>query len=424
MIDRRQAPRIQTVETLHLHHPLQHTLDNGIKVYDIRLGQQEVIKLELVFEAGRWYEQEQLLARASSQLLKAGTRQRTAAQFADFFEHYGAKLDIYDGFNTVNIQLYCLTKHLATLLPVLQEMLLEPLFPQQEIDQFIKRSRQNLKLQLQKNDVLAYRLFTEELFSTQHPYGYNSFAEDYTRLTKAKIEEHYKHCYTAASCSIFIAGKTSPAIVTLLNQYFSALPKGPFPTAPAWVLPPELGHKKVYQVISKDSLQASVRIGRRTFARSHPDCDRFFMMNMVLGGYFGSRLMQNLRERNGYTYGIYSSIETLRHSGYWYIHTDVGKDITSAALAEIYHEIDRLQQEPISNEEMEMVRNYSLGMQLTALDGVFNVASIVKSLATVNLTEQHFYKFVDTIKTITPQDIQLMAQQYLNKEDLLEVVVE
>ena len=148
------------------------------------------------------------------------------------------------------------------------------------------------------------------------------------------------------------------------------------------------------------------------------------MMNMVLGGYFGSRLMQNLREQNGFTYGIYSSVETLKHSGYWYIHTDVNKDITQAALAEIYKEIELLQQEPIGSEEMEMVRNYTLGMQLTALDGVFNVASIIKSLVTAGLTKQHFYQFVDTIKNITPQDIQLMAQQYLQKEHLLEVVVE
>lgn len=424
MINRQKAPLIQSVESLPLHQPILHHLDNGIAVYDVRLGQQEVIKLELVFEAGRWYEQEQLLARASSQLLKAGTLQRSAAQLADFFEHYGAKLDIYDGFNTVNIQLYCLTKHLPTLLPVLQEMVTQPAYPEQEIQQFIKRSRQNLKLQLQKNDLIAYRLFTEELFGQQHPYGYNSFAEDYEQLTREKILAHYQQCYTAAACTIFIAGKTSPAILDLLNEHFKVLHATPSPSTPNWILPPELGHKKIHQVLSKESLQASIRIGRRTFARAHPDCDRFYMMNMVLGGYFGSRLMQNLREQNGFTYGIYSSVETLKHSGYWYIHTDVNKDITQAALAEIYKEIELLQQEPIGSEEMEMVRNYTLGMQLTALDGVFNVASIIKSLVTAGLTKQHFYQFVDTIKNITPQDIQLMAQQYLQKEHLLEVVVE
>jgi predicted Zn-dependent peptidase len=134
--------------------------------------------------------------------------------------------------------------------------------------------------------------------------------------------------------------------------------------------------------------------------------------------------MQNLREEHGLTYGVYSSVETLRHSGYWYIHTDVNKDNKELALSEIYKEIQRLQRHPIGVEEMEMVRNYSLGMQLTALDGVFNVASIVKSLVTVGLTEQNFYQFIQVLKTITPKDIQRIAQQYLQKEHLLEVVVE
>lgn len=424
MIDRRQVPLIQSVTTLYLHPPQQHELDNGVMVYDIRLGHQEVIKLELVFEAGRWYEQERLVARASSQLLKAGTQYRTASQLADFFEHYGAKLDIYDGFNTVNVQLYCLTKHLPNLLPVLLEMVTLPAYPEQEIRQFIKRSRQNLKLQLQKNDVVAYRLFTEELFGKEHPYGYNSDAEAYNQLNRAKIQAHFHRCYNAESCTIFIAGKTNPSILKLLNRYFRQLPKVSVPKALPWVLPPAPPRKKIHQVLAKESLQSSIRIGRRTFDRAHPDCDPFYMLNMVLGGYFGSRLMQNLREQHGLTYGVYSSLETLRHSGYWYIHTDVNKDSKEIALAEIYKEIQALQYQPIGVEEMEMVRNYSLGMQLTALDGVFNVSSIVKSLVTAGLNEQHFYQFIQTIKTITPKDIQLIAQQYLQKEHLLEVIVE
>jgi len=117
-------------------------------------------------------------------------------------------------------------------------------------------------------------------------------------------------------------------------------------------------------------------------------------------------------------------VETLSHSGYWYIHTDVGKDVKDAALAEIYHEIQRLQDTPIPVQEMEMVRNYTLGMQLTSLDGVFNIASINKSLVTIGLDDSYYYKFIQTIKTITPEQIQAMAQKYLNKEDLLEVVIE
>lgn len=424
MINRSNAPQIQTVGALSLHQPVLHHLSNGIPVYEINLGSQNVIKLELIFKAGRWHEKEKLLARITSQLLKAGSHEHNAEQLANFFEYYGASLNIYDGFNTVNIQIYCLSKHLKVLLPMLQELLLSPAFPEEELAKLLKRNRQNLKVQLQKNDVVAYRLFTEELFGAQHPYGYNSSESSFDGITVASIQRHFKENYTANNCTLFVSGKVSTTTIELLEQHFGNLPTAEIVTGPNWTLMPISSQKKIHQVLSEDSLQASIRIGRRTFPREHPDCDAFYMLNMVLGGYFGARLMQNLREENGFTYGVYSSLETLRYSGYWYIHTDVGKDVKDAALTEIYREIERLQDTPIPFQEMEMVRNYTLGMQLTSLDGVFNISGIIKSLVTAGLDESYYYQFIHTIKTITPEQIQVMAQKYLNKEDLLEVVIE
>lgn len=423
MINRSKAPNIQPVGALNLHQPTLHHLSNGIPVYEINLGSQNVIKLELIFNAGRWHEKEKLIARITSQLLKAGSQQYNAEQLANFFEYYGASLNIYDGFNTVNIQVYCLSKHLKVLLPMLQELLTSPAFPEEELTKLLKRNRQNLKVQLQKNDIVAYRLFTEKLFGTEHPYGYNSSEDSFNIVSVESIQQHFKDNYTANNCTIFVSGKVSTTIIELLEQHFGNLPTATILATPNWELTPIEQPKKIHQVLSEDSLQASIRIGRRTFPREHPDCDAFYMLNMVLGGYFGARLMQNLREKNGFTYGVYSSLETLRHSGYWYIHTDVGKDVKDAALTEIYREIQRLQDTPIPVQEMEMVRNYTLGMQLTSLDGVFNIASINKSLVTAGLDESYYYKFIQTIQSITPKEIQLMAQKYLNKEDLLEVVI-
>ena len=423
MINRSKAPAIQVVQSLMLHRPELHYLDNGIPLHEINLGQQNVIKLELMFKAGRWYEQEQLVARATAQLLKAGSKQNNAEQVANFFEYYGASFSIYDGFNMVSIQLYCLSKHLKSLLPMLQELLLEPAFPEQELQKFIKRNQQNLKIQLQKNDVVAYRLFTEKLFGERHPYGYNSTQNSYSTLSTQKIKAHFEANYAANNCTIIIAGKTSPEALQLINQYFGTLPSKKTQIEPNWLLPPISGNPCIHQVLSEESLQASIRIGRRTFTREHLDSNDFFMMNMVLGGYFGARLMQNLREQKGFTYGVYSSIETLQHSGYWYIHTDVGKDVKDAALTEIYNEIARLQDKPIPKGELEMVRNYTLGMQLTALDGVFNVSNIIKSLVVSGRDEAFFYQFIETIKSISAEQIQAIAQKYLKKEDLIEVVV-
>lgn len=423
MIDRTIAPLIRRAESIRLYQPTLSHLSNGIPVYEINLGSQQIIKLELIFNAGRWYEKNKLLAKTTSQLLKAGSIRHNAEQLAEFFEYFGAKLDIYDGFNAVTIELHCLSKHLEALLPMVRELLTEPAFSKEELQKFIKRNKQNLKVQLKKNDVVAYRVFTEVLFGQEHPYGYNSTAELYNQLDISKIKAHFDENYNASHCTIIVAGKTPPKVVDMLNQFFGDLPVLPKSEEPIWTLPSNPSREVVRQTISEKSLQSSIRIGCRTFDRDHPDCDKFYMMNMVLGGYFGARLMQNLRERKGYTYGVYSSIETLRHSGYWYISTDVGKDVKDAALTEIYKEISRLQNKPIPKKELEMVRNYTLGMQLTALDGVFNVASVINSLVTSELTEDVFYNFVETIQTITAKEIQEMAQQYLNKENLIEVVV-
>lgn len=424
MPDRHQAPPIQSIERIQLHRPERRALPNGIPVYALPLGHQNVLQIELVIEAGRWYEREQLVARATAQLLKAGTQQRSAAALASVFEHYGAKLDIYDGFNTVNIQLYCLSKHATTLLPLLRELVSEPIFPEAELAQFIKRSRQNLKLQLQKNDVVAYRLFTEKLFGSDHPYGYNSYEHHYDKLQIDAIWAHYHQYYIPQNMQLFVSGKIDDTLLPLLEQHFGTLPTGKIVALPQWKLSPPPNRQSIHQVLDEHSLQTSIRIGRRLFNRAHPDCDGLYMLNMVLGGYFGGRLMQNLRERNGYTYGVYSSLETLQQSGYWYVHTDVNREMTAPALREIYYEIERLRDELIPAQELHMVRNYTMGMQLTALDGVFNVASVLKSILLAGLSEDHYYRFIDTIQTITPERLRELAQQYWKPADLVEVVVQ
>ena len=336
MIDRSKIPEIKSVETLKLHTPIRYRLANDIPVYEINLGNQSVIKLELIFHAGRWHEKEQLIAKATAQLLKTGTLNKNSEQIADFFEYYGAILAIYDGFNTVNIQLQCLSKHLKTLLPMLKEILCEPAFSEIELTKFIKLNQQNLKVQLTKNDIVAYRLFTEKIFGHNHPYGYNSTIASYTSITRDKIITHFKENYTANNCTIIISGKIPENAINLLNAHFGELPIKPKQNVFNPQMPKLEANLSLKEIVSHDSLQASIRIGRRTFNGGHHDYNAFYMTNMVLGGYFGARLMQNLRERNGFTYGVYSSMETMINSGYWYIHTDVGIDVKNSAIAEIY----------------------------------------------------------------------------------------
>lgn len=424
MTDRSKAPAISRVQQIEVPEPLCITLKNDIKVYELNLGTQEVVKLDFLFKAGRWYEAKPLIARCCSQLLKAGTKDYDSEGLANFFEYYGAQLDVVDGLNLVCVQLSCLTKHLPTLLPVLTALFTEATLPESELIKAIKRHQQNLKLQLQKSDLVAYRLFTEELFGSKHPYGYNSTAAMYEGVRIEDVRQHYEQFYSAENCTVIVAGKFDESLRELLDTHLGKLPKtGIIKTFSQPDFPP-VKRNKIYRRVSGQDLQASIRIGRRTFNRAHEDCSDFYFMNMVFGGYFGARLMQNLRERNGFTYGAYSSIETLKNSGYWYLHTDVDIRIKDQALAEIYAEIERLKTEPIPEEELEMVRNYTLGMLLTSIDGVFNSSGIIKDLVSVGLDTSFYQQFIERMKTVQAEDLQQIAQKYLQTSDLLEVVVE
>lgn len=424
MIDRSKAPAIHQIQQLKLYEPQVHQLRNGIPLYEIALGSQDVIKLDLLFDAGRWYEQAPLVSRATAQLLKAGTLQLQAKQLAEKFEFYGAKLKIYDGFDEVNIRLYCLSKHLEKLLPIVAELLTQPAFPEDELQQFIKRNHNALKVQLQKGDVVAYRQFTEQLFGSEHPYGYNSSPAYYSALTIPQMQEHFSRCYSAKYCKIIVAGKSSAAIRKIIDHHLGSIPTNSLSLAPKQLSLPVQPLKPFYQNLNKGDVQASIRIGCRLFDRTHPDYHAFYMVNTILGGYFGARLMQNLREDKGYTYGIYSSLEALKHSGYFYICTDVDSTVKDLAITEIYRELERLQKEPISTEELEMVKNYTLGTLLNGLDGLFNISNVIKELLICDLPHSYFDQLVDTVRNITPKTIQTVAEKYFDRSSLCEVIVE
>jgi predicted Zn-dependent peptidase len=418
-----KAPKINPVSTVPLQKPKFYRLENGAGLYDLRLGNQEILKIEWLFDAGRFYEIKPLASRIAAQQLKSGVEGYNADKLADFFDFYGAKLKIYDDFDNTCVRLYCLTKHLPTLLPLLYEILLHPIYDAKELEQFCSRNKQTLKLELQKNDVLAYRCFTELLFGEKHPYGYNSIPEFYDAINRDDLFEHHQRCYHAGGCKVIVSGKTNDSIIDLIRQFTLKLPTG---KTAAEIKVPEFPNNVPLQFVhpaAKESAQASIRIGCRMFDKKHPDYHAFSFVNSLLGGYFGARLMQNLREDKGYTYSIYSSMETMQKGGYFYIYTDVNTDVKDAALAEIYHELERLQHEPVPEEELNMLKNYSLGMFLNSVDGVFNVSSVIRELIEEDIPYDFFEDAVEKTKAIAAEEVMEIAQKYFKRENLCEVLV-
>lgn len=421
MLNRAIMPDIQEVKNLVVPPPDVWYLSNGVPVYESNLGTQEIIKLELVFFAGRPFERKKLASRSAAALMREGTNRYSSADIAETFDYYGGSLATPISLDTSNVLLYSLKKHFDKLIPLVADMLSAPTFPQDELDSFIERNKRRLRIDLSKNDMIAYRQFTEMLFTKGHPYGYNSYPETYSQLKREDLVTHFQENYTTGNCLIFLSGKTDSGIRKMLDdQLGGAILPGEKRKV---ILPGVSENPERIRIDHPDTVQTAIRIGRHLFDRHHEDYNGMYVLNTILGGYFGSRLMENIREEKGYTYNIYSSHEAMLFGGYFYVGTEVGNEFVEPTIREIYHEMERLQNDLVDDEELTMVKNYLLGTLLTNLDGPFNIAEVVKTFISEDVPLSAFEDLANAIKNITPQELRSLAEKYFKKEDMWEVVV-
>jgi zinc protease len=423
-LNRKTPPPIHQVTSLTLPTPSVSQLDNGIPVYATRLGTQEILKIELIIRAGRPEENRRLASRMTARLLREGTQSYISAQIAEKLDFFAGTLQTNAGMDTVNISLYCMTKHLPNLLPLIAEMVIAPTFPDRELTIVADNNIQRLAVELSKVDVLSYRKITAMLFGENTAYGYNSTPDDYRNITTADCRQYHRDYYTADRMSLFISGYFDDATLRLLNQYLGQIPAAT--TVPTKIGPLSISTKNTPQKVRvphPDSLQTAIRVGRSFGNRHHQDYNGFFMLNTIFGGYFGSRLMSNIREDKGYTYNIHSSVDTMHHDGYFYIGSEVGNDVVDKTLTEIYKEMDIMKTELVGDEELSMVKNYLLGNMLNMVDGPFAIGDVVRTFITEGLPFEAWESFVHTIRTIEAKEIRDLAQRYFKKEDFFEVVV-
>ena len=424
-LNRKLPPPIQEVQQLVLPWPAEIRLDNGIPVYVLDYPDQEIVKIEVVYRAGRPDEHKRLAARATARLLRDGSRRRSGAEIAELIDFYGGTFSIPTNLDNSSFVLMGLKKYAGELLPVFAEALLEPVFPEKELETFRQTHVAELLVELEKPEVRAYREVTERIFGASHPYGYNSQPSDYEALTRDDLLQHFERCHTPERCRIFASGRIDEGLIAQLNALFGQMQPGKqsvdnqsfieeksTPATPTAVHLPHPG-----------SLQTAIKIGRRLFPRKHPDFDGMFVLNTLLGGYFGSRLMMNIREKRGYTYNIYSTADAMLYDGCFYIATEVNSDKTAATIREILAEMRHLCEKPVEDEELGMVRGYLLGMLLNGLDGPVNASDMVRNLIVDELPPDAFERLVHTVRHITAADLQALARRYLQAEDYWIVTV-
>lgn len=396
------------------------TLQNGMKLYLLSAEEFEIMRLSVVFRAGSSSQRVPFSASATANLLAEGSTRMSAQAISEGLDFHGSYFDVNIDRDYSYISFAMLSKFVQPTLDIAAEILLHPTFPEEEVATYAAKRKQRLAIDRTKVDVRAREAFAEAMFGPKHPYGERFDEAEYDHLHREDVVEFYKRHYTAdngfAVCSGRVTEVERKAIIALLEQ----LPVGCDPYERSFPAPVQ---QHEVRLTHEGAVQSAIRIGRLLFGREHPDFIGMQVVAAALGGYFGSRLMQNLRERNGFTYGVMSAMVNFRQTGYLAIATQVGSEVTDAALQAIYDEIKLLCTEPMPEEELQLVKNIMTGEMMRILDGPFGIADVTIENILCGYTNHIITEQVERIRSITPDEVRELAARYLRREALVTVVV-
>ena len=421
-MDRTIQPEIQTLKNFRILPPVRMTLPNGIPLTVINAGEQEVVRIDVLFAGGRWQQSQKLQALFANRMLREGTKKYTAATIAEKLDYYGSWLELSSSSEYAYITVYSLNKYLAKTLEVVESMIKEPLFPEKELHTILDTNIQQYQVNTSKVDFLAHRSLLQSLYGEQHPCGKIVVEEDYHAITPEVLREFYERYYHSGNCSIFLSGKVTEDIISRVTDTFgTSFGKHQQPASKLSFPFTAVPEKRIF-IEREDAMQSAVKMGYTTITRNHPDYLKLRVLMTLFGGYFGSRLMSNIREEKGYTYGISAGIMFYPDSGLLAISTETDNEYVEPLIQEVYHEIDRLHQEPVSMEELTIVRNYMLGEMCRSYESPFSLSDAWIFIATSGLDDDYFSRSLLAVNEVTPMEIQDLAQRYLCKETLKEVI--
>lgn len=418
MLNRAEAPPFSRSINYALLSPEVIKFSNGTSAYLLAGGSQPVVRVELLINAGRWMEDQRGAAYFTAQLLSKGTTTKDSFTIAQLLDQYGAHLEVNAGLDILSVSLYALTKKLKPSLELLRELLTDSVFPQKELDQLKSIYLQNLKVNHEKTSFLASKLIRKKLFGTQHPYGIELEEADIHAVTREHLLSHYQS--HGKEITIVAAGDLNEANKRAIEETFSNLPIQAT-TTKQYTLPSVTPARTVQE--KAGSVQSTIRMGKHFVGRLHADYPAVLLLNHVLGGYFGSRLMKNIREEKGLTYGIYSSIHALRHGSYLVIGADVNKENVSITFDEIQKELRELGERPIGADELETARNHFIGSLQSELTTAFAHAEKYKNVLLYGLPFEYYQQLIKSIDALTADQLQQIGAQYFSPSSFVEVAV-
>ena len=415
-----QQPPVLPVENVKIPEAQAIKLINGIPVFLIESGTEDIIRLEFTFSAGQVREKSALIASTTNMMLTEGSEYHKAEEINRMLDFYGAFISLSLEKDRAGIVIYLLSKHLQRILELSREILFSPAFPESELDTLLKKRLRWFLVNREKVQNIAMDQFFESVFGRSHPYGRKVKEDDFANIDPPMLKKFHEKNYTSSNMAIIISGKPPANTTDLLEKHFGDLPEFTY-QGNEEIQKPEGENNRKLHIARQGALQTAIRIGSATINKRHPDYPGLKILDTILGGYFGSRLMKNIREDKGYTYGVNSLVTSFDLSGYKVISTEVSARNSRNAVEEIYNEINRLRNEPVGESELELVRNYMSGEMLRMFDGPFALAESFRAAWEFGLDNDYYYRLAEKIRTISPDEITGLAQTYYNIDELYQI---
>jgi zinc protease len=418
-INRTLQPLAKNLPALEIQDGKTIFLKNGIPLFVLQNESQKIIRLDIRLQAGSSYQQKKGVALLTAKSLFEGTNLHSRSEIFSAIDYQGAYMDSSVDKDFTSFSFYMPKQAANEIFKIIKEVFTLCTFPDNEILLIKEQQQQSLCVNLEKTSVLAFRKFSQLAFS-QHPYGNIVHPEDYDAIVPSDLFAFFNMFYRSSNMRLFIAGDIDNDTITYLNQTFGEM---------------EITEKIAFPVFSKshfspcqtvvektEAMQSSICIGKPIGNRNHPDWMKLNVLNMILGGYFGSRLMSDIREKKGLAYGIHSRLVSHRESGIFYISADVNADKTNEAIEAVYQHLKALQSIPVLENELHLVRNYYSGIIVRYFDGIFSLLDRYIDVFDYNLTIDYWLQFMDAIKYTKAEELQHLAQQYFEPSSMIEVI--
>jgi len=422
MTNREIQPSFFDITKLKHQKPKTFNLSNGIPAFSFFSENDKIIKLDLIFDAGIYFQPNTLIATTTNIMLREGTRNFSSIEISEKLDFYGAYLSLHTEKDKAVASLYCLHKYYNDVIKLFAEIIKYPIFPENELQVLTNKHKEQYKIDSEKVSVLAFRKLQQLIFTKSHKYGQLAESEDFDKITPLQLIKFHKKAYNSENCKLILSGFVDDEIHKITDQHFGKSDWAGSPNKITNSIEIQESSKTRFNITKENSVQSAIRIGKILFNINHPDYVGIKLLNTLLGGYFGSRLMSNIREDKGYTYGINSQMVSFQHAGFFTINTEVGSEYVEPTLIEIEKEINILQNNLVSTEELTRLKNYFTGNILRSFDGALSTADSFRTIIDYNLPFDYYEKYVQQILSIEPKQLLLLAKKHLNFDSLNIVV--